>query len=326
MRQRTKIIIFLVFFAAILISACGSRDEDITLLSETPIPTATTDPSGYQTVESRSCLINEWNILQSEQRRGQTITWLQGDLLAWRPGGNSDKGELAYIAPGDRSSWFTGTLTLAYGSDLEQKRVLAKGILANGDLTWSPDGAWLAFLAYRPNEELYTVMIVNAEGTQLRDLFPADMARTDNRSSQKAIMGWKDDSTVQVIASCGEECRHAFDIDVKVPIPLELTPTVIGDYTWLKENLLISQHTLTVTPDAFPKNMVSGKWSPNERLVAYLDRRGILWMLSVDEKINYILDIGLRDVYEVQWSANNDFLAVRAEDRVFIFEIPCRKK
>lgn len=323
-KYRTVVLIIILYFS--ILSGCTSDEQQSNLsnIFETVTPTATVDPSGYQAVAPRSCLVNELNTLQSEQKRSGTTTWLQGNLLAWRPGGKKAEGELAYIVPGDRSSWFTGTLTLARGSKFTSQITLAPGTLVNGDLTWSPNGTWLAFIAFRPNEGLYTVMAVRADGSGLIDLFPTDLARNDNRSSQKAIIGWLNDSIVQVMVSCGEECRQAFDINVIETSQFVLTPTVVKDYTLLKKYLQISQDGMTITPAAYPKNMVTAKWSPDKRLVAYLDRRGILWMLSEEEKNNYILDLGLRDVYEIQWSSASDTLAVRAEDKIFVFEIPCR--
>jgi hypothetical protein len=332
--MRARIIFLTLLILLLPLSACGG-DNSQAGLSVTPTPTATVDPSGYQAVAAQACIVNEWNTLQSEQRRGQTMNWMQGDLLAWRTGAASTNGELAYIAPGDRSSWFTGVLTLARGKNYAEHIPLAPGVLANGDLTWSPSGDWLAFLAYRPSEGLYTVMAVQANGAGLVDLFPTDLARTDNRSSQKAIIGWRDDTTVQVITSCGEECRQGYAIDVTQPAVPALTPTVIDDYTLLRQNLQLSQSLRTITPAAFPKNirltpaateLTTVKWAPDGRQMVYLDRRGILWYLSVPDKINYILDIGLRDVYEIQWSTTSATLAVRAEDRVFMFEIPCRSQ
>ena len=38
----------------------------------------------------------------------------------------------------------------------------------------------------------------------------------------------------------------------------------------------------------------------------------------------YPLDIGLRDINETQWSLDSARLGIRAEDRIFIFEVPCR--
>jgi hypothetical protein len=334
-RARILSLILLLACSGLIFASCSSSDQAaLAGLIETLTPTPTIDPSGYQAVAPASCLVNEWNTLQSEQRRGSTMNWLQGDLLAWRPGQATSEGELAYLAPNDRSSWFTGALTLARGKTMEEHIPLAPGILVSGDLTWSPGGSWLAFIAFRPNESLYTVMAVSADGSTLVDLFPTDLARTDNRSSQKAILGWRSDTTVQVISSCGEECRNAYDIDVTAPPGPVMTPTVVDDYTLLRKNLQVSQYILTLTPAEFPKNMrvtpaaalmTTVKWAPDERQVAYLDRRGILWYLNVDEKIHYILELGLRDVYEIQWANTSDTLAIRAEDRIFIFEVPCRQ-
>lgn len=321
----------LIFFFALLLTACGG-DNQAAGGQETPTPTATVDPSGYQMIAAQSCLVNQWNTLQSEQRRGETVNWMQGDLVAWRPGSQAGL-EIAYIVPGDRSSWFTGVLTLARGKNFNEHISLAPGVLANGDLTWSPGGDWLAFLAYRPNESLYTVMAVRHDGSGLVDLFPTDLARSDARSSQKAILGWRDATTLQVITSCGDECRQSYAIDVTAPPAEALMPTPVDDYTRLRENLQLSRSLQTITPAAFPKNirltppaptLTTLKWAPDGKQMVYLDRRGILWYLSVPDKTNYILDIGLRDVHEVQWSGASDTLAIRAEDRIFVFEIPCR--
>jgi hypothetical protein len=66
-------------------------------------------------------------------------------------------------------------------------------------------------------------------------------------------------------------------------------------------------------------------WSPDQNMIAYLDKRGLLWLLSIPKKVSYLLDIGLRDVAETQWAADNHYLAIRAEDRIFVFQVPCEK-
>ena len=309
------------------VTGCGTLPFQPTLQGESTLtPTATLDPSGYQAVAPRACMVGDWHTLQAERRQGGVTTWLQGNLLAWQPGTSN----LAYLAPGERSSWFTGVLMLVDGPDFIEPRQLAPTILVNGDLTWSPTGEWLAFLAFRPNEGLYTVMVVNQDGSQLIDLFPTDLARTDQRTSQKAIIGWRNNQTVEVIASCGEECRIAYAIDITAPPGPILTPTPVGHYRTLQDNLQIERRGQTVTPEAFPKVISTPAvsipdWSPDERMVTYLDRRGILWVLSIEERINYPLEIGLRDVYEKRWSSGSNHLAIRAEDRIFVFQVPCRE-
>lgn len=287
----------------------------------TATPFATPDPSGFQGVEPRACIVSDWNTMQTDKP--------SGSLIAWQPGSSSIP-RLAYLAPGNRSSWYTGVLMLASGTGFEEHKELATNVLATGDLTWSPSGDRLAFLAFRPDENVYTVMTVNADGSGLTDLFPTDLARTDSRTSQKAIIGWRDDNTVQVMSSCGEECRQAFDITIDEPAGPVLTPTPVEYYKDLTKNLTVDPVSPKFDKEDFPRGMSDEtavlNEAPNGDLIAYLDRRAILWMVSVPEQIMYVLDIGLRDVEETQWSLDSTRLAVRAEDRIFVFEIPCRSQ
>ena len=171
--HRFFMLLSILAVSAGLLAGCGPLPLQPTLQGEgTVTPTATLDPSGYQAVASRGCMVGEWHTLQAERRQGGLTTWLQGNLLAWQPGTSN----LAYLAPGERSSWFTGVLMLGEGPDFVEHRQLAPTILVNGDLTWSPSGEWLAFLAFRPNESVYTIMVVNQDGSKLIDLFPADLA------------------------------------------------------------------------------------------------------------------------------------------------------
>lgn len=308
-------------FLALLLAGCGSSAASNEALTGTPIPTPTQDPSGYSVAEPQACQVAAMATMQSNLP--------QGNILAFRP--NSQ--DLAYLTPTDRTSWYVGTLTLAKAPDYAERIPLAPSILAAGDLTWSPEGKYLAFLAYRPNENLYTVMVVQADGAGLTDLFPGDDARTDTRTSQKSIIKWKDENTLEVMSSCGEECRNAYDISIGDPASSPLTPTSIADYRELTDSLKLHPNVPTYQPEEFPKVMptidpaktvISQNWSPDNQLIAYLDKKGYLWILSIQQKIIYPLDIGLRDVYEMEWSSNSQTLAVRAEDQIFVFEIPCR--
>ncbi len=59
-------------------------------------------------------------------------------------------------------------------------------------------------------------------------------------------------------------------------------------------------------------------------LILYLDNHGLLWVLDPKLKQQYILDVGLRSVYETKWSSDSQLVAVRAEDRISVFEVPCQ--
>jgi hypothetical protein len=310
------IFLFASLLASCFLAACGMVPDGAVNSGPTPTPTTTPDPSGYQGISSRACLLDDWPTMQTNRP--------SGDLLAWEPKlpGDPRIDRVAYLAPDDRSSWYTGKLMIADGPDFKTRREVAPNVLATGDLTWSPNGETLAFLAFRPDENVYTVMTVAADGSKLTDLFPTDLARTDARTSEKAVIGWKNDTTLQVIASCGEECRQSFNIRIGAGSP-SLTPTPVANYRDLDDNLQIHQAAITATALSLPKNLYSPNWSPDEQWIAYLDRRGILFALSLDEKILYPLDIGLRTVDETQWSPLSDHIAVRAEDRIFVFELQC---
>ena len=75
--------------------------------------------------------------------------------------------------------------------------------------------------------------------------------------------------------------------------------------------------------NTWPKGMLSPNWSPSQSMAAYLDKRGMLWVLKTDNKTMYMIDIGLRDIYETHWSHDERNLAVRAEEKVFVYELGC---
>lgn len=282
----------------------------------TPAPTATLDSAGYRAVDTKACPVSDWTTMQTSKP--------QGDLIAWQPG----RHDIAFVSPSDRSSWYVGDLTLAKAPNYQEMIQLAPAVLSAGDLTWSPSGSQLAFLAFRPNDNAYTVMVVRPDGSGLTDLFPADLARTDSRTSQKAIIGWKDEQTLQVMTSCGEECRNAYDVRVSGTPGQSLTPTPITNYQQLNDALSSHKNVPTYQPEQYPKVMgtpraAAPQFSPSSKWVAYLDKKLLLWVLSPKDKITFPVDIGLRDVSELQWSSDDQRLAVRAEDRIFVFQIPC---
>ncbi len=175
-RTLSSLWIAFIFLMAVL-AGCSSlqgnqsaADPEVTI---TPSPTP--DRLGYQAVAPQACLLNDFSSMQSDQR--------QGNLLAWRP----DQYELAFIEPAVTTSWYSGSLSLVTSPNFSPSEPMAGNLMATGDLTWSPDGAKLAFLALRINESVETVMVVNADGSGLTDLFPliqpaATVASARNRS------------------------------------------------------------------------------------------------------------------------------------------------
>ncbi|RPJ36454.1 MAG: hypothetical protein EHM21_19180, partial [Chloroflexi bacterium] len=108
MRRGSFISIFapVLLACALILSGCGASDNTSNGGAETPVPTPTMDPSGYQAINMQACSVADWSTMQTNQ--------LQGDLIAWQPvpsGQGSKKnlgGNIAYLAPAERTSWFTG--------------------------------------------------------------------------------------------------------------------------------------------------------------------------------------------------------------------------
>ena len=283
------------------------------------MPSTTPDNQGYHSIPAPACLIAEWAGMQTDK--------LQGDLIAWSP----DSSRLAYLAPQPSSSWYVGLVGQAQGKDLSQRAILVPNIMATGDINWSPDGSMLAFVALRTNEALETVMVARTDGSGLTDLFPFDEARSDQRSSQKAIGRWTDANRVLVYSSCADDCQQQAEINVltggisqsaeserrnamKTP-----TPGVIKVLDGLEPQVNVQSYD----PKVYPRGFSEPNWSPDGKFVLYLDRRGLLWNLDPASKAQYLLDLGLRDVNETKWSPDGLRVAVRAEDRIFVFDLAC---
>lgn len=251
----------------------------------------------------------------------------QGDLIAWSPDGT----KIAYLAPQPSSSWYVGMVSLAQGPNLEQRSALEANIMAVGDLNWSPDGSMLAFVALRTDENVQTVMVTRTDGSGLTDLFPFDKAHSDQRSSQKAISEWTDASHVLVLTSCADDCQQEVEINVLTGAVSQAgtsarrnamktpTPGVVKVLDGLEPQVNLESYD----PKVYPRGFSDPNWSPDRQRVLYLDRRGLLWNLDPASKSQYLLDIGLRFVDETKWSPDGKRVAVRAEDRIFIFNLSC---
>jgi len=137
-----------------------------TLSPTVPIPMPVPVPSIPLIIPAQSCL------LSNLPAKGEKLLQ-QANVLAWSP----DSHSLAFLGPGEIDDSLLGTLTLVEGPGFETPHHLASNVV--GDPAWSPDGSRIAFVAFRSDDELGTVMTVNADGSGLHDLFPGETARTD---------------------------------------------------------------------------------------------------------------------------------------------------
>lgn len=272
----------------------------------TPLPTSTSKE--FPTVADHSCLLGTAEPLRVEQP--------QGDLMGWRP----DSEELAFVAPAASSNWFAGTLKLITGPDFQDSPSPLPNIRVFGDLAWSPDGTLLAFVAWRASDGLYTVMTYSPAGGETRDWFPGESARTENGgSSSKAILSWQAGRRLRVLSACGPDCDQTYEINVN-----EGVVTPFGEATRLvRERFDLRRHEVMFDESTYPY-MLQPNWSPDNSKIAYFDEDDRAMVLLVSEKQQYILDTALDTPRETKWAYDNQTLAVRTDDRIYIYNTLCK--
>jgi hypothetical protein len=284
--------------ALLILTACGGTDFE----KPTPTPLPTSSLPGLVTVEPRLCRVAKLPMLRVDQP--------QGDMLAWAPGSQT----LAYLAPATGSTWMVGTLMTVSAPDFDTPLDLTD--YAAGHLTWSPQGSALAYLSLRRSDGLYSVGVVYPQRGEVVDLFPGEAARTDDWSSQKAIDRWRNEQSLLVKVSCGLDCVQTVQVALATGVITPLGDPVQRAWDWWDYRLNPGEALPGDTQD-FVQQV---NWSPDGQRLVYVDRRADAWVVSLDEQIQFPLDTGsYLSVSETDWSQDGEYLAVQAEDWLFIF-------
>lgn len=163
------------------------------------IPASATTPSAPYVIPSQACQLADFPIARE-------MLW-RLDRFAWSPTGDA----LAYLGPNEPDDSFMAHLMLVAVPPIGTSQLLVPS--AVGDPTWSPNGSQIAFVAFRPDDQLGTIMVVNTNGSGLLDLLPGDAARTDPGTGYKAIEGWWDENHLIVTTNCGTGCRRPMILD-----------------------------------------------------------------------------------------------------------------
>jgi WD40 repeat protein len=272
----------------------------------TPTPLPTSSISGLQVVSPQACLVAQQGMIRVENP--------QGDLISWSPTGNT----VAYVASTQGSSWNVGELNILTAPKFDNPERL--GTQVAGELAWSPNATTIAYLALRRSDTLYTIGLAYPDRRPSKDLFPGEAARTDDFSSQKAVIEWIDDGRLKVDTSCGLDCMQEVDFGVITGLS-----TLRGDPIQ-KDWKLWSVHTnqpITIPPDYadLPGQL---NWSPDESQIAYIDEDGLVWIIDVSSGELYPLDIGAYGTAtETDWSYDNQYLAVHVDQNLEIFSFKC---
>ena len=288
----------------LLISACTILGGTKDVATTTPMPTSSV--SGLQVISSEACQAAEQGMIRVEHP--------QGDLISWSPITNT----VAYIASTQGSSWNVGELNILSAPLFDSPKRLATQ--AAGELAWSPSGISLAFLGLRRSDNLYTIGLAYPGGLASKDLFPAEAARTDDFSSQKAVLEWIDDGRLKVNTSCGIDCMQTMVFGV-----ISGLSTPIGDpvqHEWDQWSVN-TNHPATI-PLEYANLAGQLNWSPDESHIAYIDEAGNAWVINIGTGTLYPLDIGAYGTAtETDWSYDGQYLVVQADQNLKIFSFDC---
>ncbi len=307
----------LALLALALLSGCSPESPLSALLpapesSPTPevIASPTPDDHGYPFTNSPYCLMDQWNTIQTEGA--------QGDLMAWSPVSDA----LAWIEPGKTGNWSAGNLVVSSGPQLKNRESLNIDALAYGNLSWSDDGKFLAFVALRRTDSLYTVMTVDFTGEQpkVKDRLPDEAARTDGFGSDKAIVGWTGVRQLNVVSSCGSDCDMPITIDLQANT-WKANPT--AERKSLPEYLKISNKKPVDDPANYPPMVEDPSWSQNGEMMGFIDERNNLWVFNVPEKNQMLISFNLGYIQEVKWSLNGRLMTVRNDNRIYLLSMDC---
>ena len=295
---------FLLFFLFLAVSACtvfSAAPPD-----DTPTPQPTSSIPNLQVTSPQACLVTTQDMIRVEHP--------QGDLIAWSPIDDT----LVYIASTQNSSWNVGDLNLLSPPNFDSPLRLATQVA--GELTWDPDGSTIAYLGLRRKDNLYTIGLAYPNGRASRDLFPDEAARTDDYSSQKAILSWINSGRLRVLASCGIDCMQTLDFGV-----LSGLSTPVGEPIQRSWDML-AVHTFH--PDIIPPMYASlpGQlnWSPDESRIAYIDANDNAWVISTQADTLFPLDVGqYATATETDWSYDSQYLAVQVDQWIKVFSFNC---
>ena len=317
-RLRIKVVLPLFsLFALIVLASCDTLGLTEEKVAGTPIANleATLEAAKIPIVSESACLLDQKEATLVERVQLGTIRY-QGDMLAWSP----DNSTLAYVGPAtSRSRFYTGSLILLSGKDFKDQYVLPD-VEVFGDITWSPDGENIAFIALRATEKIYTVMTFQVSDQKVTDWFPGDLARIDEYASTKGILRWDDAQNLVVAVSCGINCVQNMSIDITATDQRRSLDQVRKN---LDTSLNIQITTGEYDTKAYPK-MNDPHWSADLQKILYFDNDDRAWVILLESREQFMLtDVAYLDTFEVKWSSDAAFLAIRVDERLFIYQIPC---
>ena len=334
MKKQKILLAFLLICAGLVMAACDtllasfsttdSQSATLTAMVTPTSPPPTLDLKGNEVLDDVELNVYEVvavSLLEDRLLNLGIIEWGAVALL------------FAYVAPVNRYwGWFSGDAVVLNFDEKakvpDEDGVIPAGLApseysttdvnAFGDFAFSADHTYIAFVALRQSEKLYTVMVsrLDSELKDVTDLFPGSAAETDEYASDKSILGWDDEENLRVSSSCGVDCERIYTVNVRSAIAQVVEETRKYAHDGRKQDA----HVIEYDDRDYPA-MNMPNWSPDEMYVFYTDNRGDAWILKEGIHQQYKLPVDGSDVLQSLWSFDSRFIALRFEDAIKIFEV-----
>lgn len=310
-------LILITIGACSILSGMQAVDSQSATLTALITPTAvqpTLDLKGNQVLEDQSCEVSSVASISTFDDAED------GGIFRWA----DDQDLFAYVAPETRYwGWFSGDAVVLSFEDDEKKpsEMATSRIKVFGDFAFSPDSRKLAFVAFRPSDKVYTIMVSDLDSRlqSTVDLFPGLSAETDEYSSSKSVIEWISDKKIRVATSCGIDCERIMIADVDT-----------GQLTQEEEvrknghaGRTFPQHVIEYDDREYPA-MNQANWSPDEQYVFYTDTQGKAWILNDRENYQFQLPVSGDTVLQSLWSADEQYLALRFSENINIYKVRCK--
>jgi hypothetical protein len=302
----------------LLLGACASNPKT----TNTANPTSVITPSPQVSIILKPGIFSSTRIPADNCLVGTTstidVTDPQGDLVSWSPVQNT----IAFVAPstGSSWSWYLGDLVTISNLSAAQVYTISNGGVF-GDLTWSPDGKTIAFVARRFGDNTFTAMILQIDTGHLTDLFPDKEAHTDSLTSPKGIVNWIDNTNLVVATSCDGDCVQLIKVNALNGAKEAYSSGPIRKKD--DHSLDITKIEPTSIPTSYP-TMTDPNWGPdtNKNELIYFDDNDNAQFIS-GSSTPAPLGVGYNRNGETKWSYDSKFVAVRVDDNLYIYKADC---
>lgn len=293
----------LLLASGLILTGCSSLLEGGAAVAATPTAgPADVSGDGLEVAPSPACLAADFSSIQTNQS--------QGDLLAW----STAEPLLAFIAPPGRSwGWYEGDLVILDPVSGEEKAT--RDVSAYGDLTWSPDGRKIAFIALRAADTRLTILIYDLETSTLVDLYVQGGA-SDEFAGQKGILRWSGNQSLQVAERCGVDCVRFVEHNLGGG-----AARILDERRANQDNSLeIALYQPGISPNP---NWSNANWSPQADWVFFTDRNQVGWLADLTQETKAPLELGIGRVAETKWSADSQWIAIRTSERIYLYSLDC---